>query len=67
MPYLKYVSGGSTLNGTPGGDRRVLGGQTGGLSLPPHRVDADCSGSAKFKMNPAAPKKYHEATAAQRP
>ena len=39
-------SGGSTVNGTPGGDRwaRVLCGQIGWLSEPLHRVDADCSG-----------------------
>ena len=39
-PYSKYFSGGSTINGTPGRDRRVLGGQIGRLSLPLHRVDA---------------------------
>ena len=40
-------SGGSTLNGTPGGDRwaRVLSGQIGWLSEPLHRFDAGCSGS----------------------
>ena len=38
-------SGGSTLNGTPGGDRwaRVLGGQIGWLSDPRRRVHAGCS------------------------
>ena len=38
-------SGGSTLNGTPGGDRwaRVLGGQIGWLSDPLRRVHAGCS------------------------
>ena len=38
-------SGGSTLNGTPGGDRwaRVFGGQTGWLSDPLRRVHAGCS------------------------
>ena len=38
-------SGGSTLNGTPGGDRwaRVLGGQIGWLSYPLRRVQAGCS------------------------
>ena len=42
-----YFSGGSTVNGTLGGDRwaRVLGGQIGRLSEPRHRVNADCSGS----------------------
>ena len=42
-----YLSGGSTINGTPGGDRwaRVLGGQIGRLSEPLHLVDADSSGS----------------------
>ena len=43
----RYLSGGSTLNGTPGGDRwaRVLGGQIGCLSEPLHRFDAGFSGS----------------------
>ena len=38
-------SGGSTLNGTPGGDRwaRVLGGEIGWLSDPLRRVHAGCS------------------------
>ena len=51
-PCSKYFSGGSTLNGTPGGDRwaRVLGGQIGWLSEPLHRVDADCSGCTSLKM-----------------
>ena len=42
-----YFSGGSTLNGTPGGDRwaRVLGGQIGWLSDPLRRVHAGCSES----------------------
>ena len=42
-----YFSGGSAINGTPGGDRwaQVLGGQIGRLSEPRHRVNADCSGS----------------------
>ena len=46
-----YFSGGSTLNGTPGGDRwaRVLCGQIGWLSEPLDRVDADCSGCTNFK------------------
>ena len=47
-------SGGSTLNGTPGGDRwaRVLGGQIGWLSDPFRRVHAGCSetGSTNLKM-----------------
>ena len=40
-----YFSSGSTLNGTPGGDRwaRVLGGQIGWLSDPLSRVHAGCS------------------------
>ena len=39
-----YFSGGSTLSGTPGGDRwaGVLGGQIGWLSECLHPVDADC-------------------------
>ena len=39
------VSGGSILNGTPGGDRwaRVLGGQIGWLSDPLRRVHAGWS------------------------
>ena len=42
-----YFSGGSTINGTSGGDMwaRVLGGQTGWLSELFHLVDADSSGS----------------------
>ena len=74
----KYFSGGSTLNGTPGGDRwaRVLCGQIGWLSEPLHRVDADCSGSTNLKMqthgkntkkNPPHPKHTTKATAARRP
>ena len=45
-------SGGSTLDGTPGGDRwaRVLGGQIGWLSEFLHRVDADCFGCTNLKM-----------------
>ena len=45
-------SGGSTLNGIPGGDRwaRVLCGQIGWLSEPLHRIDADCSGCTNLKM-----------------
>ena len=40
-----YFSGGSTINGIPGGDSwaRVLGGQIGWLPWPLHRVDADWS------------------------
>ena len=47
-----YFSGGSTINGTSGGDRwaRVLGGQIGWLSDPLRRVDADCSGCTNLKM-----------------
>ena len=41
----RNFSRGSTLNGTPGGDRwaRVLGGQIGWLSGPLRRVHAGCS------------------------
>ena len=51
-PRSKYFSGGSTLNGTPGGDRwaRVLCGQIGWLSEPLHRLDADYSGCTHLKM-----------------
>ena len=51
-PCSKYLSGASTLNGTPGGDRwaRVLGGQIGWLSEPLHRFEADCSGSRNLEM-----------------
>ena len=51
-PCSNYFSGGSTLNGTPGGDRwvRVLGGQIGWLPEPLHRFDADCSGCTNLKM-----------------
>ena len=51
-PCSKYFSSGSTLNGTPGGDRwaQVLGGQIGWLSEPLHRFDADCSGSTNWRM-----------------
>ena len=69
-PCSKHFSGGSTLNGTLGGDRRarVLYGQMGWLSEPLHRVDADCSGCTNLKMqthrkntkkNPPHPK-HHE-------
>ena len=62
---------GAHLNGTPGGDRwaRVLCGQTGWLSEPLYRVDADCSECTHLKMqtlsrktrkHPAAPKTNHE-------
>ena len=57
--YSTYFSGGR-LNGTPGRDRRVLGGQIGRLTLSLHRVDAECSGSTKLKKNPAPPKTHHE-------
>jgi len=67
-------SGGSTINGTPGGDRwaRVLGGQIGWLTEPLHRVDADCSGPTNLKVqtrkkNPPHPKHTAESTAARRP
>ena len=73
----KYFSGGSTLNGTPGGDRwaRVLCGQIGGLSEPLHRFNAGCSGStnefenanswkARKKISPL-PKHTTESTAAR--
>ena len=64
-------SGGSTLNGTPGGDRwaRVLCGQIDWLSDPLHLVDADCSGCTNLKMQThginkgkksAPPKTHHE-------
>ena len=38
-----FVPGGSTINGTPGGDgwAQVLGGQIDRLSWPRQRVDAD--------------------------
>ena len=58
--YSTYFSGGSTINGTPGTDPRVLGGQIGRLSLPLHRVDTECYGSTKLKMNPALPKTHNE-------
>ena len=47
-----YFSGGSTPNGTLGGDRwaRVLCGQIGWLSDPLHEADADCSGCTNLKM-----------------
>ena len=63
-------SGGSTLKGTPGGDRwaRVVCGQIGWLSEPLHRFEADCSGSGNLKMQthgkhekiPPPRKTYHE-------
>ena len=65
-----YFSGGSTTNGTPGGDRwaRVLGGKIGWLSELLHRVDADCSVTTNLKMQThrkhekksAPPKTHHE-------
>ena len=72
-----YFSGGSTINGTPGGYRwaRVLGGQISWLSVPLHRVDLDCSGSTNLKMQtpgkhekiPPHPKHTTKSTAARRP
>ena len=72
-----YFSGGSTLNGTPGGDgwARVLGGQIGWLLEPLHRFDADCSGSMNLKMQThgkhekISPDRKHttKPTSAQRP
>ena len=74
-------SGGSTLNGTPGGDRwaRVLGGEIGWSSDPLRRVHAGCSetGStnefenanswkARKKKSPH-PKHTTKFTAARRP
>ena len=70
-PCSNYFSGGSTLNGTPGGDRwvRVLCGQIGWLSEPLHQFDAGCSGSTnefenanswKTPKNPAPPKTQHD-------
>ena len=66
-------SGGSTLNGTPGGDRwtRVLGGQIGWLWDPFRRVHAGCSetgstnefenaNSWKAQKKIAQPKTHHE-------
>ena len=76
-PYSKYFSGGSTLNGTPGGDRwaRVLCEQIGWLSDPLRRVHADCSGCSNLKMwlpekqekNPPHRKHITKPTSAQRP
>ena len=62
-----YFSGESTLNGTPGGDRRarILCGQIGWLSEPLHRVVADCSRCTNLKMwlpentKKSAPPKTH--------
>ena len=72
-----YFSGGSTLNGTTGGDRwaRVPGGQIGYLSEPLHRLDAECSGSTSLKMQThgkhekiSSPIKHTtKSTSAQRP
>ena len=49
---MPCFSGGSTISGTPGGDRwaRVFGGQIGWLWDPLRRVHADCSGSTNLKM-----------------
>ena len=70
-PFSKYFSGGSTMNGTPGGDRwaRVLGGQIGLLSEPLHLIDADCClglsqpsvlySWSKWKKNSTSPKTHH--------
>ena len=76
-PFSKYFSGGSTLNGTPGGDRwaRVPCGQIGWLSEPLHGVDADCSGCTNLKMwlpeeqekSPPHRKHTTKPTTAQRP
>ena len=77
-PCSKYFSGGSTLNGTSGGDRwaRVLCGQNGWLSEPLHRGDADCSGCTNLKTQthgktrnktPPHPKHTTKSTAARRP
>ena len=69
-------SGGSTLNGTPGGDKwaRVLCGKIGWLSDPLHRVEADCSGCTSLKMwlpeqEKIPPHRKHttKPTSAQRP
>ena len=76
-PCSKYSSGGSTLNGTPRGDRsaRVLCGQIGWLSEPLHGVDADCSGCTNLKKQthakntekePPPPKHNMKATATRR-
>ena len=47
---------------TCGGDRwaRVLGGQIDRLSLPLHRVDADCSGLTSLKARNLATPKTHD-------
>ena len=60
-----YFSGGSTLNGTPGGDRwaGVLGGQIVLLSEPLHRVDADCSESTKKSAPPKTHRETHTSPA----
>ena len=72
-----HFPGGSTLNGTPGGARwvRVLCGQSGWLSEPLHRVDADCSGCTNLRMQthgkeekiPPHRKHTTKPTSAQRP
>ena len=60
-----YFSGGSTLSGTPGGDRwaGVLGGQIVLLSEPLHRVDADCSESTKKSAPPKTHRETHTSPA----
>ena len=76
-PCSTYFLGGSTLNGTPGGDRwaRVLGGQVDWLSDPLHRFEAYCSGSRnltiqthrKHEKIPPYGKHTTKPTSAQRP
>ena len=79
-PCSKYFSGGSTLIGTPGGDRwaRVLCGKIGWLSDPLRRVHAGCSetgstnefenaNSWKARKKSPHPKHTMESTAARRP
>ena len=76
-PCPMYFSGGSTLNGTPGGDRwaRVICGQIDWLSESLHRVDADCSGCTHLKLwlpeeqEKISPHRKHtmKPTSAQRP
>ena len=67
----QYFSGGSTLNGTPGGDRwvRLLCGLISRLSEPLQRFDAGCSWSTnqfenanswQARKNPVRPKTHHE-------
>ena len=80
-PCSKYILGGSTLNGIPGGDRwaRVLCGQIGWLSDHLRRVHVGCSeiGSTnefenanswkERKKSSPHPKHTTESTAARRP